>query len=223
MEVGNNTSSRKGSHNTQRGNRNGDCWNSIFDNSSTAGETIDNCISQLSITRDGPWSIQLTKILEAIPFLFQHHYYDYISDIISTNIEPTQEEFLSDLLIRRQRPPKHPVKPGIVDPIIGLDVPSSNVLIKSKMVEITPISITDPQVSHHSIRSKGTSSKPLEWDKHIADKKSLMALILSQCDETTREEMTLGQSQGYNVITWGLLKFTKQLHKMCIPFKDKNI
>ena len=50
-----------------------------------------------------------------------------------------------------------------------------------------------------------------------------MALILSQCDETTREEMTLGQSPGYDVMTGGLLKFIKQLHKMCIPSKDKNI
>ena len=179
MGVGNNTSSRKGSRDTQCGDCNGDHGNSRFANSSSAGEAIDNHISQLSITKGGPRSIQLTKILEAIPFLCQDNHYDYISDIISTNIEPTQEEFLSDLLIKRQRPPKHHVKPGIVDPIIGLDVPSGNVPIKSKMVEMTPISNTNPQVSHHSIRSEGTSLRSHEWDKHIADKISIMALILS--------------------------------------------
>ena len=71
-------------------------------------------------------------------------HYDYISDIISTNIESTQEDFLSDLLIKRQRLPKHHVKLGIVDSIIRLDVPSGNVPIKSEMVEMTPISNTNP-------------------------------------------------------------------------------
>mmetsp|Transcript_35711 Transcript_35711/g.38696 ORF Transcript_35711/g.38696 Transcript_35711/m.38696 type:complete len:214 (+) Transcript_35711:177-818(+) len=207
MGAGNGTPSQKDSCDTQRGDRNGDRRNSRFANSSSAGEAIDNCISQLSITKDGPRSIQLTKILEAIPSLCQHHHHVYISNTISTNIEPTQEEFLIDLSIKRQRPSKHHVKPGIIDPIIGLDVPSGNVPIKSKMVEITPIPSTNPQVSHHSVRSEGTSPRSHEWDKHIADKKSIMALILSQCDETTREEMTLSQSSGYDAMTGGLLEF----------------
>ena len=109
MGAGNGTPSQNGSRDTQRGNCNGDCGNSRFANSSSAGEAIDNRISQLSIIKDGPRSIQLTKILEAIPSLCQYHHYDYISDIISTNIEPTQEEFLLDLSIKRQRPSKHHV------------------------------------------------------------------------------------------------------------------
>ena len=91
MVVKNGTSSRKGSRDTQRSNHNGDCGNSRFTNSSSVGEAKDNCISQLSITKDGPRYIQLTKILEAIPLLCQDHLYDYISNVISTNIETTQE------------------------------------------------------------------------------------------------------------------------------------
>ena len=219
----NGKTSHGGSRDTHRGDRNGDRGNSRFANSSSTGEVKDNRISHLSITKDGPRSIQLTKILEAIPYLCQDKHYDYISDIISTNIEPTQEEFLLDLLIKRQRPSKHHVKPGIVDPIIGLDVPSGNVPIKSKMVEMTPIYSTNPQVSHHSVRSQGNSSRIHEWDKHIADKKSIMALILSRCDETTREEMTLSQSSGYDAMTGGLLEFIKQLHKVCNPSRNKNV
>ena len=223
MGAGNSTSSRKGSRNTQRSDRNGNRGNSRFANSSSAGEAKDNRISQLSITKDGPRSIQLTKILESIPLICQYHHYDYISDIISTNIEPTQEEFLSDLSIKRQSLPKHHVKLGIVDPIIGLDLPSGNVLIKFEMVEMTPISNTNPQVSHHSIRSEGTSSRSHEWDKHIVDKKSIMTFILSQCDETSGGEMTLGQSPRYDVMPAGLLKFIKQLGKVCIASRNKNI
>ena len=89
MGVANDTLSRKGSHNTQRGNHNGICRVNRFANSSSAGEAIDN---HLSMTKDRPRSIQLTKILEAIPLRCQYNHYDYISDIISTKIEPTQEE-----------------------------------------------------------------------------------------------------------------------------------
>ena len=156
----NGTSSRKDSRDTQHSNRNRDrnCGNNRFANSLSVGEVKDNCISQLSITKDGPCSIQLTKILEVIPLLCQDHHYDYISDIMSTNIEPTQEEFLKDLSIKRQRPPKHHVKPGIVDPIIGLDVPCGNVSINFEMIEMTSISNTNSQISHHSVRSEGTPS-----------------------------------------------------------------
>ena len=49
-----------------------------------------------------------------------------------------------------------------------------------------------------------------------------MELILSQCDETTREEITLGQSPEYNVMTGGFLKVIKQLRKVYTHSKDKN-
>ena len=128
LGAGNGTFSRKGSRDTQCGDRNGNRGNSRFANSSSTREVKDNRISQLLITKDGPRSIQFMKILEAIPLLYQDHHYDYISDIIITNIEPTQEKFLSDILIKRQ--PKQHVKPGIVNPIIGLDVPSGNDLVE---------------------------------------------------------------------------------------------
>ena len=82
----NGTLSSKGSRDTQCGDRNGDSGNNRFANFLSTGEVKDNRISQLSITKDGPQSIQLTKILKAIPLLCQDYQYDYISDIISTNI-----------------------------------------------------------------------------------------------------------------------------------------
>ena len=177
MGARNGTSSRKGFRNTQCGNRNDNRRNSRFANSSSTGEVKNNCISLLSITKDKPRSIQLTKILGVVPFLCQDNHYDYISDIISTNIEPTKEEFSSNHSIKRRRPSKHHVKSGVVNPIIGLDVPSGNIPINSKMVEATPISNTNPQALHHSDRSEGSSSRSHKWDKHIADKKSIMEVI----------------------------------------------
>ena len=137
-------SSREDSCDTQRGDCNGDCGNSKFANLKFIGDT-DNCISHLSITNDRPRSIQLTKILKAIPYLCQDKHYDYTSDIISTNTEPTQEDFLSNHLIKRQHPSKHHVKPGVVDPIIGLNVPSGNIPINPEMVENTCIFNSNPQ------------------------------------------------------------------------------
>ena len=50
-----------------------------------------------------------------------------------------------------------------------------------------------------------------------------MEVILSRCDETIREEITLGDSPEYNVMTGGLLKFIKQLRKVCTHSKNKNV
>ena len=132
--------SHGGSRDTHCGDRNGDCRNSIFANSSSIGDVKDNHISHISITKDGPRSNQLTKILEAIPYLCKIKHYDYISDIISTNTEPTQEYFLSYHSIKRQRPSKHHAELGVVNHFIGLDMPSGNSPTNSDMVESTPIS-----------------------------------------------------------------------------------
>ena len=115
------------------------------------------------------------------------------------------------------------MKLGVVDPIIGLDVPSDNSPINSEMVEMTPISNTNPEMWHHSDRNKGSFSRSHEWDKLIADKKSIMELILSRCDETIREEITLGQSPEYNVMKGGFLKFIEQLRKVSTLSKGKNV
>ena len=130
---------------------------------------------------------------------------------------------MSDPSIKRGHLSKHHVKLGVVNPIIGLDVPSGNSTINSKMVEMAPISNTKPQVLHHFDRNEGSFSRSHEWDKLIVDKKSIMELILSQCDETTREEVTLGQSPGYDVMTGRFLEFIKQLRKVCTPSRDKNV
>ena len=155
MRAKNGMSNREGSCDTRRGNRNGDRGNSRFTNSSLTGEVKVNRISHLSITKDGSQSIQLTKILKALLFLCQDNHYDYISNIISTNIEPKQAEFLSDHSIKRRRQSNHHVKPGVVEPIIGLNVTSGNIPINSEMVEVTPISNMNPQASHHYDHSEG--------------------------------------------------------------------
>ena len=68
--------SREGSYDTQHGDRNGDCGNSRFANP-TFIEDTNNRISHLSITKDGPRSIQLTKILKAILLLYQDNHYHH--------------------------------------------------------------------------------------------------------------------------------------------------
>ena len=115
------------------------------------------------------------------------------------------------------------MKLGVVDPIIRLNVPSGNHPTNSEVVEYTSISKTNPQVPHHSDHNEGLFLRSHELDILIADKKSIMELILNRCDEATREEITLGKSPEYNVMTGGFLKFIKQLHKMCTHYKGKNI
>ena len=158
----NGKSSHGGSRDTHSCDCNGNRGNSKFANSSSIGEAKDNRIFHLSITKYGPQSNQLTEILEAIPYLCQDKHYDYISDIISTNTEPTQEYFLSNHLIKKRRSSKYHAKLGVVDHIIGLDVLSDNSPIKSDMVDNTPISNPYPQVQYHSDYNHGSSTRSHE-------------------------------------------------------------
>ena len=132
--------SHGGSRGTHCRDRNGNCGNSPFVNSSFVEKITNNCISHLSITKGRPQSNQLKKIIETLPGLCQDKYYGYIPDIISTNTKPTQEYFLSKHPIKRRGSSKYHVKLGFVNPIIGLDVPSGNSPIDSEIVKNTPIS-----------------------------------------------------------------------------------
>ena len=99
---------------------------------------------------------------------------------------------MSDHAIKRRYSFKHHVKLGFVNPIIGLDVPSGDSLIDSEMVENTPISNPYLQEQHRLDYNQELTTKSHEWDKLIADKKSVMKIILDQCDEDTRAESALG-------------------------------
>ena len=150
LSARNDKSSHGGSRGTHRGDRNGNRGNSRFANSLLVGELTNNRISHLSITKDRPQSNQLSKILGAIKYLCQDKHYDYISDIISANTGPTQEYFLSDHSIKRQRLSKHHAKIGVIDHIIWLEMTPGNSPINSETAEDTPISNLYPQVHHHS-------------------------------------------------------------------------
>ena len=167
-----------------------------------------NRISHLSITKDGPQSIQLNKVLKAISAICQYKHYDDIPDIISSNTKPTQEYFFSNHPIKRQHTSEHHVKLGFVNPIIELDVWSSNSPIDLEMVENTPIFNSNPQEQHQCLDYNQESNvKSQEWDDLLANKKSIMKIILGQCDEDTRARIALDSSDEYNMKIGELIKF----------------
>ena len=102
-------------------------------------------------------------------------------------------------------------------------LPSGKGPTNSDMVEITPISDPYPHVPHHPDKNQGSFMSSHEWNKLIADKKSVMELILDRCDEATREESTLGQSPEYDVTAGGILKFITKMRKVCANSKGKDV
>ena len=91
------------------------------------------------------------------------------------------------------------------------------------MVESTPISNPYPQVPYCPNHKQGSSTESHVWNKLIADKISVMELILDQCDEATREEITLGQSPEDDVMSGRLLKFITNMLKVCTNSNGKNL
>ena len=57
--------------------------------------------------------------------------------------------------------------------------------------------------------------KQAEWNKMVANKKSVMTLICGQCDETTLTELALGPIYKVNHNNGNLANFYYQLRFIC--------
>ena len=65
--------------------------------------------------------------------------------------------------------------------------------------------------------------KSQELDEHIANKKTVMKIILDLCDEKTKAEVAINSSCKENMKTGDLIKFLTQMRRICNDAKDKNI
>ena len=114
------------------------------------------------------------------------------------------------------------MKAGSVDQITGLDVPSGNSPIDIEMVETTPI--FNPIFKEQSCLSYDDESKMRmqKWNKRIADKKSVINIILNRCDEDTRAEIALGFSYEVNLEAGELIKFLAKVRTVCKNTDDTD-
>ena len=80
---------------------------------------------------------------------------------------------------------------GSVNPIVGLDVTSSASPIDSKMVENPPIFNPNIQEQSWLNYNQELKLKLQELNTIITDKKSLMSMILNQCNEATGAKIAL--------------------------------
>ena len=90
-----------------------------------------------------------------------------------------------------QRSSTHYVNLGSIDPIVGLDVPYSVRPTCTKMVEKSPIFAPNLQKQVLSDYNQELKLKLQEWDKLIANKKSLMTIIFKQYDDATKTKISL--------------------------------
>ena len=65
--------------------------------------------------------------------------------------------------------------------------------------------------------------KSQECDKHIANKQTVMNIILDLCDEETKAEIGINSSYEDNTKIGDLIKFLMQMRKICNDAKDKNV
>ena len=130
---------------------------------------------------------------------------------------------MSDHSTKSQHTSEHYVKLGFVDPIIGLDVPSGNSILNPEMVENTLIFNSNPQDQQHINYNHELMVKSQEWDEYIANKKTVMKIILDPCDEDTRAEVSLGSPYEDNMKAGELIKFLVRVHKVYDDTEDKDV
>ena len=62
-----------------------------------------------------------------------------------------------------------------------------------------------------------------EWNKLIADKKSIMTIIFNQCNEDTRAKIAFGSLYEDNLEVGELIKFPTRVHTVCHGTNDANV
>ena len=91
------------------------------------------------------------------------------------------------------------------------------------MVDNTPIFNSNPQEQHRLDYNQESNAKYQERDKLIANKKLVMKIILDQCDEDTKVEITLGPSYEDNLKAGELIKFLMRVRKGHNHTKDTDV
>ena len=112
------------------------------------------------------------------------------------------------------------MKLGFVDPLIRLDVPFSNSSVDYEMVENTPILNSNILEQYSLNYDHELNTKSQKWDTYIANKKSVMKIILNRYDEDTRAEIALGSSHEDNPEVGELIKFLARVRKICNSTED---
>ena len=62
-----------------------------------------------------------------------------------------------------------------------------------------------------------------KWNKLIANKKSVMKIILNRCDEYTRAEIALSSSYEDNLEAGELIKFFLRVRTVCHNTEDADV
>ena len=104
------------------------------------------------------------------------------------------------------------MKLGSINPIIGLDVPSSTSPINTEMVEIPPIFNPNLQEKACLKYDQESKMKFKKWNKLIVDKKFVITIIFNQWNEDTRAEIALEFSYEDNFEAGELIKFLAIIH-----------
>ena len=102
-------------------------------------------------------------------------------------------------------------------------MPSGNSPVDPEMVENTPIFNSNPQDQQYINYNHKLTVKFQEWDEYIANKKTMMKIILDLCDEETKVETTINSSYKKNMKTRDFIKFLMQIRKICNDTKEKKV
>ena len=115
------------------------------------------------------------------------------------------------------------MKLGSIDSIIGLDVPFGTSAINTEIVEIPPIFNPNPKEQARLNYNQESKMKLHKWNKLIADKKSIINIILNQSDEDTRAEIALGSSYEDSFEAGELIKFLARVRTVCNNTDDADV
>ena len=85
---------------------------------------------------------------------------------------------------------------------------------------VTDANLQKPLLSEYERNSKNKSQ---EYNKFLADKKSLITILFGQCDEATQTEIALGANYTEDRDARRLLAFIEQMRSICFGDDDVGL
>ena len=154
----------------------------------------DGPFSKLTITKTGHRPSQFKKISDALPVLCADKNYRGLDEVLCTGRDPVETDFMPAYSNATQWSTTHHVQIASVNPTAPADAQTNERPVTYQVLEqtvVTNVNLQKELLSEYELNSKNKSQ---EYNKFLADKKSLITILYGQCDEATQTEIALGDT-----------------------------
>ena len=154
----------------------------------------DSPLSKLTITKTGHIPSQFKKISDAFSVFCEDKNYQGLDEVLCTGRDLVETDFMPAYPNANWWSTTYHVQVPTVDSEARADDVTNKRPVTYRVLEQTIITYANLQKELLSEYKRNSKNKSQEYNKFLADKKSLIMILYGQCDGVTQTEITLGDT-----------------------------